>query len=123
LTQPTKLRLGKKALRGTSSNLEGGQEAKMLQDPWVETKTHVWGMRMEDMHDVDQDTSKQYFRDHLGWHIRDPKTRDIDWRFERKLGRGLRWTGPTFYKRGVDAKGREEDRPMVEDPNTPRTKI
>lgn len=124
LTQPTKIRLGRKAgKRGTSANLGAGQESKLMQDPWVETKTHAWGMRMEDMHDVDADGNKEYFRDHLGWHVRDPKTRDIDFRFERKLGRGLRWTGPTFYKRGVDAKNRVEDRPMVEDANTPRTKI
>ena len=125
LTQPTKLRLGRKSTRGTSANLGAGEERKIMQDPWVETTTHVWGVKMEDMHNLDPDTSKEYFADHLGWHIRDPKTRDMDFRYEKKLGRGLRWTGPTFYKRGIDARNRNnlENRPVVEDPNTPLQQV
>lgn len=122
LAPPAKLRLGKKSDRGMGGNVTGGEEGKMLQDPWIEQKSFGWGLNHHDIHDLDEDGTRQYFPDTHGWHVRDPKTRDIDLRYEKKLGRGLRWTGPTFYKMGIDAKNLAKDRPTVEDPSIARWK-
>jgi hypothetical protein len=94
----------------------------MLKDMHLENQAFTWGMNYVDVHSMDEDGTRQYVRSPLGVHVRDPKTRDIDLRYERRLGRGVRWTGPIFYKQGIDAKNLPKDRPMVEDPNVPRMK-
>lgn len=57
------------------------------------------------VHNLDKDGEKEYFLSDT-FHVRDKKTGDIDWRFERKGG-GAALRGPRFYKIGERREARD----------------
>ena len=57
------------------------------------------------VHNLDRDGDKQYFLSDV-YHVRDKKTGDIDWRYERRAG-GPVFRGPKFYKIGEQREARD----------------
>ncbi|KPI89431.1 hypothetical protein ABL78_1467 [Leptomonas seymouri] len=64
-----------------------------------------WGLSSSIVHSIDADGSNDYY---FGpeWHVRDSKTGDTDWRYERKRG-GAVFRGPLLY--GMGAKREASD--------------
>ncbi|CAG9573970.1 hypothetical_protein_-_conserved [Leishmania major strain Friedlin] len=78
-------------------------------------RPYQWGLSSSVVHDVDGDGSNDYFVG-LNWHVQNPETGDIDWRYEKKAG-GAVFRGPLLY--GMGAK-RESGEPgsATMDPST-----
>lgn len=102
---PTSLALGKKYSRqGTGEDAAGNEmDKQVFQKPGFVLEPYQWGMRS--VHDLDSDGSVQYLT-HTQWHVRDKKTGDIDWRYEKKKG-GPVFRGPPLYREGARREAKD----------------
>lgn len=108
---PTSLALGKKYSRqGMGEDAAGNEmDRQVFQKPGFVLEPYQWGMR--GVHDLDSDGSVQYLT-HTQWHVRDQKTGDIDWRYEKKKG-GPVFRGPPLYREGARREARDpSEQPM-----------
>ena len=80
----------------------GGTERSMLQMPEKVLQPYQWGVSAHLIQNMDPDGKTVWASGAQDTrpHIMDPKTMDIDLRFERKDGGGPIWTGPRFYPQG-----------------------
>jgi hypothetical protein len=113
-TQPWNLRLGPKHLmkQGDSSNVSSNQSGKIYKRPGEEYMAYGWGMNKMLIHNLDDDPKNSYVQDGDGFARKDKETGQIDMFYERKAGRGLRWTGPRFYKLGIHEDMSKEESEM-----------
>jgi hypothetical protein len=112
-TTPFSLRLARKDRgKGDSSDLAGtDNNHRMIKKPEDEYRTYGWGMHRTTVANLDHDGSKTYLQFDDGYAVKDKETGGIDMRYEKKAGRGMRFTGPRFYKMGIDEDRAREDHP------------
>jgi hypothetical protein len=101
-THPWSLRLGRTKNQGDSSRVGGGMGSRHVLKDASEYRQLGWGVSKQFIHDFDDDPANQYVVGQEGYHRKDPETGNIDMFYERKAGRGMRWTGQRFYKLGID---------------------
>lgn len=109
---PTSLALGKKYSRqGMGEDAAGNEmDRQVFQKPGFVLEPYQWGMR--GVHDLDNDGSVQYLT-HTQWHVRDKKTGDIDWRYEKKKG-GPVFRGPPLYREGARREAKDPSEQAVD---------
>lgn len=109
---PTSLALGKKYSRqGMGEDAAGNEmDRQVFQKPGFVLEPYQWGMR--GVHDLDSDGSVQYLT-HTQWHVRDKKTGDIDWRYEKKKG-GPVFRGPPLYREGARREAKDPSEQSVD---------
>ncbi|KPA85740.1 putative mitochondrial hypothetical protein [Leptomonas pyrrhocoris] len=99
---PTTMAQGKKySKQGTGEMAAGGDmDKQVLKQANKIMSPYHWGVSPGVVHDIDADGSNDYY---FGpeWHVRDPKTGDVDWRYERKRG-GAVFRGPLLYRMGAE---------------------
>ncbi|GET88573.1 hypothetical protein, conserved [Leishmania tarentolae] len=78
-------------------------------------RPYQWGLSSKVVHDLDGDGSNDYFMG-LNWHVQNPETGDIDWRYEKKAG-GAVFRGPLLYRMGAKREASDPGSATV-DPST-----
>lgn len=87
------------------------RENNIMQNPMREYQAFGWGMGNQEVVDFTMDRNLTFAQGDNAPHVKDPKTGAADLRFEKKGGRGLRWTGPRYYKLGIDEDRAKADHP------------
>ncbi|KAG8348974.1 hypothetical protein TRVL_00191 [Trypanosoma vivax] len=122
-TFPFNLVLGRKYSKQGAGEMAAGNEMdrQILQKGSSVLYSFQWGIGNNTVHDLDADGSTDYFMDGV-FHVRDKKTGDIDWRYEKKKG-GPVFRGPKFYRLGAQREAADPgEQPMDPTPYTPLPK-
>lgn len=90
----------------------GGSDGQVLKAGYKEHLNYMWGMSSATIHDLDSDGSVDYMMTG-NWHVRNPKTGDIDWRYERKKG-GAAFRGPALYEIGARREAKDPSNETVD---------
>ena len=114
-TLPQNMNPREKAFRGDGMLAAGNhQDRFIMQDVYSMGIAMQWGNTKT--HKLDLTKDREYVFGDTNIHVRDPKTGDVDWRYEKKGG-GPVFTGPRFYKAGVEYdKRRPQERPVYQPP-------
>ncbi|KAF5221222.1 hypothetical protein ECC02_005790 [Trypanosoma cruzi] len=118
-TFPLNLVLGRKYSRQGAGEMAAGNETdrQILQKGNAVALSFQWGIGNGTVHDLDAEGSTDYFMDG-NFHVRDKKTGDIDWRYEKKKG-GVILKGPKFYRLGAQREAMDPgEHPMDPMPYT-----
>lgn len=92
--------------QGIGNDVAGNEGDRFILQGGTEiTEAYQWDNPHGIIHNLDRDGEKDYFLSDV-FHVRDKKTGDIDWRYERKAG-GPVWQGPRFYKIGEKREKRD----------------
>jgi hypothetical protein len=94
------------------------RDRHVFKKPEEEYSTHAWGLNHFDIFALDSDGKNTWAEGmgNVGHHRKDPKTGDIDYTAERRLGQGPLWKGKRLYNLGYDEDHKDSPhmRPMKE---------